>query len=62
MSKKYKCDLTISAEDYTTGTMMLTAEEYEIVKRVTDIGNWNDLDAEPWSGRFSIYCEELENE
>lgn len=60
MTKKYKCDLRISGEESTTGTMMLTKEEYEIVKRVSDISNWDDLDYEMWSGNFSIECEELE--
>lgn len=59
MNKKYKCDLMVSAEESTTGTMMLTKEEYEIVKRVTDISNWDDLDYGPWSGNFSIEFEEL---
>ena len=61
-SKKYKCDLCLDAEDWTTGTMMLTKEEYEIVKRVTDISNWDDLEEGSWSGHFYISCEELEKD
>ena len=57
---KYKCDLCLSAEDFTCGTMMLTKAEYNTVKRVTDPNNWDDLDANMWSGLFSIECEELE--
>ena len=60
--KKYKCDLCLDAEDWTTGTMMLTKEEYEIVKRVTDISNWDDLEEGSWSGHFYISCEELEKD
>ena len=58
--KKYKCYLTISGEDYSTGTMMLTKEEYEIVKRVTNSNNWDNADIGLWSGNFWIECEELE--
>lgn len=62
MEKKYKCDLLLSADDYTEGTMMLTKEEYEIVKRVTNKANWDNLDAHHWSGSFIISCEELDGE
>lgn len=41
---------------------MLTKEEYEIVKRVTDISNWDDLEEGSWSGHFIISCDELEEE
>lgn len=58
--KKYKCHLTLSAEGVTTGTMMLTKEEYEIVKRVTDPSKWDDLEWESWCGSFSISMEEEE--
>jgi len=57
---KYKCDLCLFAEDFTYGTMMLTKAEYNTVKRVTNPNNWDDLDANMWSGLFSIECEELE--
>ena len=60
--RKYKCDLWLSAEDITFGTMMLTKSEYEIVKRVSDINNWDNLDSRPWSGYFGISCEELDEE
>ena len=60
--KKYKCNLCLSAEDFTCGTMMLTKSEYEIVKRVSDINNWNNLDSRPWSGYFGISCGELDKE
>lgn len=58
--KKYKCDLCYSAEDYTTGTMMLTKKEYEFAKRLTNINNWDNLNDNPWSGHLSVYCKELE--
>lgn len=60
MPKKYKCDLALSAEGETTGYMYLTEEEYNIVKRVVNINNWESLDYEAWCGSLSIYCEELE--
>lgn len=59
---KYKCDLCLSGEDSTCGTMMLTKAEYNTVKRVTNPNNWDDLDAHLWSGSFNIECEELEND
>ena len=58
--KKYKCCLSLSAEGETTGTMMLTKEEYEIVKRVTDPSNWDDVEWESWCGSFFINMEEEE--
>ena len=60
--KKYKCDLWLSAEETTTGTMMLTKSEYEIVNRVSNIRNWDNLDLGLWTGGFGIYCEELEKQ
>lgn len=60
MSKKYKCDLALSAEGDATGCMYLTREEYDIVKKVTNTANWENFEDEGWSGRFIIYCEELE--
>ena len=60
--RKYKCELACSAETVTTGTMMLTREEYEMIKRVTNPENWDDLKRENWCGSFDIYCKELEDE
>ena len=60
--KKYKCDLWLSAEGITAGTMMLTKSEYEIVNRVSNTRNWDNLDLDVWSGSFGIYCEELEKQ
>ena len=59
-NKKYLCDLSLMAEGCTFGQMWLTKEEYEIVKRVTDTRNWENLDAETWCGSFYISCEELD--
>ncbi len=59
-SVKYKCYLRYSAEGDTTGYMYLTAEEYEIVKRVVDSDNWKDVVDEGWSGGLSIFCPALE--
>lgn len=60
MQEKYKCDLSLSAEDNATGYMYLTREEYEIVKKVSNIANWENFEGGGWCGIFSIYCEELE--
>ena len=57
---KYKCDLWLSGEERTSGTMMLTKSEYELIKRVSNEANWDNLCAGMWSGSFGIYCEELE--
>jgi hypothetical protein len=62
MDKKYECDLYLSAEETTTGTMMVTKEEYEFLKRVTDLTNWNNLNYKPWCGHLQVYCRELETE
>lgn len=62
MAKKYRCELMQSAEGTTTGFMMLTKEEYEIVKRVSDYNNWEDLDYDAWCGGLFITCEELDEE
>ena len=56
---KYKCDLWISAYGLTAG-IMLTKSEYEIIKKVSDMLNRNDLNDGSWVGRFGVWCEELE--
>ena len=61
MDKKYKCDLCLFAQDYTWGTMMLTKDEYELVCRITNPANWDNLKANSGSGSFSISCDELDN-
>lgn len=60
MEKKYKCDLCYASEDETTGTMMLTEEEYNFAKRLVNTDNWDNLDYYMWSGHLFVYCEELE--
>lgn len=61
-TKRYKCELCYSAEESTTGTMMLTKKEYEFAKRLTDPNNWDNLRDNLWSGHLSVYCEELDKE
>ena len=51
--KKYY-SVFLSAEDYTTGFVRLTQEEADLVARVTNIENWEYLDANPYSGYFGI--------
>ena len=59
-SQKYECHLEYQAEGVTSGTMMLTKDEYELVKRVIDTDNWDNFKAEEWSGSLDIWCDELE--
>lgn len=61
MNKKYLCHLCLSAEGDTTGTMMLTKEEYEIIKCVADTNNWDNLKRDSWNGMLGITCEELDD-
>ncbi len=61
-AKKYKCELCYSAETFTTGTMMLTKEEYKFAKRLIDPLNWDNLDYNAWCGCLSVDCEELDKE
>lgn len=62
MAKLYKCYLSQSAEDTTTGTMMLTKKEYELVKRVANYSNWDNCIESDWCGSLDIYCPELNKE
>ena len=57
MEKKYRYDVALLAEDTTTGTIDLTKKEAELVARVTDTNNWNNLDWNSYSGSFWIDIE-----
>lgn len=61
-NKFYDVELEYTADGITTGCVRLTKQEYEFLKRVTNPGNWENLEAEPYSGCLSVYCEELENQ
>ena len=60
MIPKYLCQLSYNAEGRTTGTMYLTASEYELIKRVTKISNWENLQYENFCGSLHVWCDELE--
>lgn len=60
-SKKYRCEVALSAEQESTGIVYLTADEYWAVKYATNTANWKEASLAGWSGSFNIYCEELEN-
>ena len=50
------------AEEEMTGTVYLTKKEYEIIKRISDPGTWEDCTGGGWCGSFTIQCDELEGE
>lgn len=52
--KKYKYDVCLSADGVTTGIVVLTKEQANIVDYATNISNWDDVEAEEYSGLFSI--------
>ncbi len=56
----YMCEVWNAAEGFRKGYVYLTKEQYETVKYVSDVNNWNDVSDEGWSGSFGIYCEMLE--
>lgn len=60
MEKKYKCEVSLSAEEETIGYIYLTKEQYETVKYAADISNWEIIEDAEWCGSFSIHCDELE--
>ena len=61
MEKKYKCEVSLEAEEETIGYIYLTKEQYETVKYAADISNWEVVEMNDWCGSFSIHCDELEN-
>lgn len=58
--QKYECHLEYCAECDTSGSIMLTKEEYETVKRVANTDNWNNLKWSPFSGILIIWCDDLD--
>ncbi len=40
--KKYKCEVSLIAEDRMTGVVNLTKKEYETIKRISDPWTWED--------------------
>lgn len=61
MEKKYKCEVSLAAEEETIGYIYLTKEQYETVKYAADISNWEVVEMNDWCGSFGIHCDELEN-
>ena len=55
--KKYRYNICYSAEGVTTGTIDLTKKEAAIVAYALNTSNWNNLDAESWSGSCFIDIE-----
>lgn len=56
--KKHRYHVCQSAEGYTTGTILLTKAQADVVEFATNINNWDNLDEESYSGDFSIYIDE----
>lgn len=52
--KKYRYRVCQSAEGCTTGTVLLTKAQAEAVYFATDISHWDNIEAEKYSGDFSI--------
>lgn len=58
--KKYECEVGLYAEEYMTGIVYLTENEYKLVKHVTNPNNWERVDGGGYCGSFGIRCEELD--
>lgn len=58
--KKYRYNVYLIAEEYSTGYVELTKKEAEIVKYATNTSNWKDKEIEPYSGFFGIDTEHPE--
>lgn len=58
--KKYRYRVCQSAEGCTTGTVLLTKAQAEAVYFATDTTNWDNFDAESYSGYFGIYIDNPE--
>lgn len=56
--KKYKYEVSLSADDYSYGYVILTRKEAEIVSYATSECNWKDAHLNPYSGEF---CIDLKN-
>lgn len=56
-----ECRIRLRAEDNISGSVFLTKQEYEIVKKTIDQRNWSNVKADGnWTGSIDIYCEEFE--
>lgn len=58
--KKYRYRVYQSAEGCTTGTVLLTKAQAEVVEFVTNPNNWDNLEVESYSGDFGIYIDSPE--
>lgn len=58
--KKYRYRVCQSADGYTTGTILLTKAQAEVVEFVTNPNNWDNLEVESYSGGFGIYIDNSE--
>lgn len=52
--KKYRYNVMLSADDMTVGSVVLNKDEAELVSRITNPKNWNDLIENEYSGSFFI--------
>ena len=56
-----ECRIGYSAEDSLEGSVFLTKQEYEIMKKNMDTNKWyNKSSTGCWTPRVFIYCEEFE--
>ena len=58
--KKYRYNVFLMAEEYSTGYVELTKEEAKLVEYATNTANWKDKEIEPYSGFFGIDTEHPE--
>lgn len=59
--KKYRYNVYLMAEEYSTGYVELTKKEAEIVEYATNTSNWKDKEIEPYSGFFGIDTDKAKN-
>ena len=52
--KKYYFPVVITGEGYSTGYILLTQEEANVVKKATTFSNWVGAELDKFSGRFII--------
>ena len=56
-----ECRITYAAEDTVEGSVFLTKQEYEIMKKNMNPDNWcNKSSTGCWTPRVDIYCEDFE--
>lgn len=58
--KKYCYRVYQRAEGCTTGTILLTKAQAEVVEFATNPNNWDNLEVENYSGDFCIYIDNPE--